>query len=214
MFGPGMNAPMLAKQGAEAVVRPVEWHGRRAVEKVRLPKAYRHPLLDDGLRASRVRAEARLMGDARAAGVPVPIIYDVDVQEHRIVMTRLEGPTAKEIIQAGGPEAKVLVRALGEAAGRLHAAGIVHGDLTTSNMIWLDHRLFFIDFGLGQRSTLAEDLGVDLHLLREAFASAHPTRMDLFESVLEGYRSTNPRAEEVLTRMKAIEARGRYLRGS
>ncbi len=214
MFGPGMNSAMLAKQGAEALIRPVDWHGRSAVEKVRLPKGYRHPLLDEALRSSRVRAEARLMAEARATGVPVPIIYDVDLVENRIVMARLEGPTAKEVLQAGGPEAGALVRTLGEMVGRLHAADIVHGDLTTSNMIWLDDRLFFIDFGLGQRSTLAEDLGVDLHLLREAFASAHPTRMDLFEGVLEAYRAANPRAGEVLIRMKAIEGRGRYLRGS
>ncbi len=63
---------MLVKRGAEAELRRTEFLGRAAIEKHRAPKAYRLEALDDALRGSRIRHEARLMSEARAAGVPVP----------------------------------------------------------------------------------------------------------------------------------------------
>ena len=64
---------MLFKRGAEAELHRTEWHGRPAVEKVRVPKAYRHERLDDELRKSRIRMEARLMSEARKLGISIPI---------------------------------------------------------------------------------------------------------------------------------------------
>ncbi len=176
-------------------------------------KGYRHPRLDEGLRGARTRAEARLFREARRQGVAVPILYDVDVAEDRLVMERVEGPTAKEVLDGPGEGARALCREMGRLAGRLHGGGVVHGDLTTSNMIVRGTRLYLIDFGLGERTEELEAQGVDLHLLREAFLSAHAEKADLFQEVLRGYREAWDEAEAVIQKAEEIERRGRYVRG-
>ena len=205
------RASVLIKRGAEAELRRTEFLGRPAVAKTRLPKAYRRPDLDEGLRRSRIRTEARLMADARAAGVPVPILYDVDLAGATIIMEFLDGPTAKEVLDRGGPTAMEAARQIGRAVGRLHRAGIVHGDLTTSNMILRDGRIVMIDFSLGGKDAGREARGVDLHLLREGLVSAHERATAYYREVLRGYREILGRdADEVLATAKEIESRGRY----
>lgn len=55
-----------------------------------------------------------------------------------------------------------------------------------------------------------EEMGVDLHLLKEAFQSAHSTLLDLFPEILDAYLQNFDRAPEVIRKMKEIEGRGRY----
>ena len=131
---------MLVKHGAEAELRRTEFLGRPAIEKYRTPKAYRLEALDDALRGSRIRHEARLMAEARAAGVAVPILYDINLVQNKIIMEFIDGPTAKEVLDKGGPAAMKVARGIGQIVGRLHRAGIIHGDLTTSNMIVRDRK--------------------------------------------------------------------------
>src|SRR2546425_1091008 len=102
---------MLVKRGAEAELRRTEFLGRAAIEKHRAPKAYRLEALDDALRGSRIRHEARLMSEARAAGVAVPILYDINLVENKIIMEFIDGPTAKDVLDRSGPAAmKVALR--------------------------------------------------------------------------------------------------------
>ncbi|HEV8594614.1 MAG TPA: KEOPS complex kinase/ATPase Bud32 [Thermoplasmata archaeon] len=201
---------MLLKRGAEAELRRTEWHGRAAVDKVRVPKGYRHESLDDALRNSRIRAEARLMAEARRHGLSVPILYDVDLKEHRIVMEFVDGPTVKEALQNRVGEPRDLADRIGVLAGTLHAHGIVHGDLTTSNLIWRDGRIYAIDFSMGEKTDSLEAQGVDLRLLKEAWTSAHFDLLDLFEVVLSAYRRTYARADAAIATLAEIEGRGRY----
>ncbi len=184
------------------------------VEKRRVPKGYRHSSLDEGLRTSRVKTEVRLFREARKLGVPVPIIYDVDLEQNRITMELVEGPTAKEVLTSGAEDEEELCYGIGVMAGRLHGGDIVHGDLTTSNIILSGDRLYLIDFGLGERSSELEAKGVDLHLLHEAFFSAHSEKSRLYKEVLRGYRDAYPEADTVIAKAREIEKRGRYLRGS
>ena len=200
---------MLFKIGAEAQLRLVEWKGKKAVEKFRVPKGYRLPVLDERLRNSRIRTEVKLMTEARALGISVPVIYDVDVVENKIVMEHVDGKQAKEIISSGA-QSEDLCRRIGSLVGMLHGNDIVHGDLTTSNILVSENIIYLIDFSLGRKSQAVEDKGVDLHLLKEAFSSAHSALSHLFEKVLDGYRSEYESADEVVERMTAIEARGRY----
>jgi len=205
------RAPVLIKRGAEAELRRSEFLGRAAVEKVRTPKAYRLAALDEELRRSRIRTEARLMAEARAAGVSVPVLYDIDFGQNRIVMEFIDGPTAKEVLDRRGPAPATIARDIGRVVGRLHRAGIVHGDLTTSNMILRDGRLVMIDFSLGAKDRHSEARGVDLHLLREGLASAHARAATYYREVVRGYREImGPEADRVLATVKEIEARGRY----
>ncbi len=199
------------KRGAEAELRRTVFLGRDAVEKYRVPKAYRLSALDEELRRSRIRMEARLMSEARAAGVAVPVMYDIDLVDNKIVMEFIDGPTAKEVLDQGGPRAKETAREIGRIAGRLHKAGIIHGDLTTSNMILRDRRIIMIDFSLGGKGDTAEERGVDLHLLREALTSAHKNAVAYYREVLAGYRETlGAAAKDSIAKVKEIEGRGRY----
>lgn len=202
---------MLLRRGAEAEIRKTEFLGRSAVAKARVPKGYRLPALDEELRRARIRTETRLMAEARAAGVAVPILYDIDLEANEIVMEHVDGPTAKEVLDAGGPTAHAVAREIGRIVGRLHRAGIVHGDLTTSNLIVCEGRVLVIDFSLGAKDGSAEGRGVDLHLLREALTSAHAGAAAYYRDVLAGYREVaGPAAKDAIAKVKEIEARGRY----
>lgn len=201
---------MLLKRGAEAELRRVDWLGRPAVEKVRLPKAYRHEALDDEIRKARLRMEARLMSEARKAGIAVPVIYDVDLARHRLVMEFVDGPQVKEVLQKPLDDPPEVARAVGRLAGTLHAHGLVHGDLTTSNMLWRDRRIHLIDLSMGEKTSSVESQGVDLRLLKEAWTSAHFDLAELFDTVLAAYREAYPGAEAVIAKMREIEERGRY----
>ncbi len=202
---------MWLKRGAEAELRRTEFLGRPAVEKFRVPKAYRLPTMDEELRRARIRVEARLMTEARSAGVAVPILYDVNLVDNKIVMEFVDGPTVKEVLEASGPAAHKAAEEIGRIAGRLHKAGIVHGDLTTSNMILRDGRIVMIDFSLGGKDASTEARGVDLHLLREALTSAHKDAVSYYRDVLAGYRKSFGRgAGDVIRKVKEIESRGRY----
>ncbi len=208
---PRLRGSVLLKRGAEAELRRTEFLGRPAIEKYRVPKAYRLPALDEELRRSRIRTEARLMAEARAAGVAVPILYDIDLVENKIVMEFVEGPTVKEVLDRGGALGLRTARDVGRVVGRLHRAGIVHGDLTTSNMILREGRIVMIDFSLGGKDTGVEGRGVDLHLLREALTSAHARADAYYREVLLGYRAIRRRAaDDVIAKVKEIELRGRY----
>ena len=201
-----MNQQIAA--GAEAVI---ERSGGRIIKR-RVSKNYRIPKLDTRIRAARTRSEAKLISEARRCGVPTPIIYDVDTAEHTIEMEFIEGARMKDVLDLGMSER------IGELVGRLHGCGIIHGDLTTSNLILQngdgdsggDDRIYFIDFGLGYFEKNVEAQGVDVHVLFQTFVSTHgdPGLEDAFS---RGYRRTFPDADQVLTRVREIEARGRYL---
>jgi len=99
--------------------------------------------------------------------------------------------------------------------GRLHNRGIIHGDLTTSNMILTSNgKVFFVDFGLGEQSEELEIRGVDLHLMKRALQSTHyKYAKECFDAVMEGYAETVGKepAKNVLEKIQEIERRGRYV---
>ncbi len=199
-----MNQQIAA--GAEAVI---ERSGDRILKR-RVQKNYRIPELDTRIRAARTRSEAKLISEARRCGVPTPIIYDVDTAEHTIEMEFIEGPRMKDVLDLGMSER------IGELVGRLHGCGIIHGDLTTSNLILhpgngdSDDRIYFIDFGLGYFEKNVEAQGVDVHVLFQTFVSTHG-ESGLEDAFSRGYRRTFSDADQVLTRVREIETRGRYL---
>lgn len=199
--------------GAEAKLDSALWMDREVVVKRRVAKGYRHPVLDRNLQTSRIKNEVRLMTEARRAGIAVPVIYSVDLTENRIVMEEIRGMRVKDALeQLPDGEAKTVCRKIGEIAGRLHESDIVHGDLTTSNMLLEGERIVLIDFSLGSKSSELEDKGVDMHLLEEAFHSAHYRRSGLYEAVKESYAGSYPAGTDVLRKVKEIEKRGRYMR--
>ena len=201
----------VIRRGAEAEIRIGAWMGRRVIVKSRVPKAYRHKELDTALRSSRTRNEARLIQEARHHGVPTPIIYDIDLDEAAIVMEEIQGARVKDVLGRTDPASiEKICSEIGRLTAILHRNGIVHGDLTTSNMIMRDGRIWLIDFSLGGRKAEIEEMGVDLHLVKQAFLSAHSEIFDCFQIVLDSYRQNFEDADKVLRRVKEIESRGRY----
>src|SRR5947208_12016911 len=143
------------------------------MEKHRVPKAYRLEALDDEVGGFRIGHEARLMAESRAAGVAVPILYDVNLVENKMIMEFIDGPTAKDVRDQGGPAATKVARAMGQIVGRLHRAGIIHGDLTTPNMIPRNGRIVVIDFSLGGKEGGVEARGGEPPPLQTAPGGAH-----------------------------------------
>jgi len=211
-----MKQPALMKKGAEADLYLADWHGRKVVLKKRLPKEYRPKMLDEQIRAYRTIHEPQLMHEAKKAGVPTPIIFLVDHKSTTIIMEYIEGKQVKQILnEVTESQRQSLCFRIGEMIGRLHEYGIIHGDLTTSNLILrLDGKIFFLDFGLGDKTKELEARGVDLHLMKRALQSTHYKFADeCFESAIRGYSTVmSPEtSENVLEKIKEIEKRGRYV---
>jgi len=189
----------LSARGAEAVVRL----GNKTVVKRRVGKEYRVQELDRRLISERTKAEARLIAASRRSGVRTPIIRDITVDT--ITMELIEGTLLKYCLT---PEN---AREAGCVVGKLHSAGIIHGDLTTSNMIIRDKSCMLIDFGLSQFSSEIETRGVDIHVFLQTIESMTNQAETLKASFLGGYKETFSDAEEVIAREMEIERRGRYL---
>ncbi|UCE96073.1 MAG: Kae1-associated serine/threonine protein kinase [Candidatus Bathyarchaeota archaeon] len=207
---------MLIKKGAEACLFLEDWQSRKVIMKRRLPKKYRLPEIDEKIRTNRTIRESQLLHYAKEAGVPTPTIFMVDLADSNIIMEFIEGEQLKQVLPASTPEKRRhLNRRIGEFIGSLHNNEIVHGDLTTSNIIFTSrNKLIFIDFGLGEKTTDLELRGVDLHLMKRAFQSTHSRiAEECFNDVLEGYIKAvgdNP-AKNVLEKIDEIERRGRYV---
>ena len=205
-----MDGAVIAK-GAEGSVYLSTYLGRDAVTKVRTPKGYRVPELDRRIRTQRIRSEARLIREARAAGIRTPIIYDVDTVECSITMERVKGVTVKRYLDEHPEEAERICRLIGTNIARLHNSKICHGDLTTSNMILTPAgELCIIDFSMGASLIGVEDMGVDLRLLERGFTSAHPDIKDAYGYITEAYCQEKTGAQEVLDKVQEIKDRGRY----
>jgi len=207
---------LLIKKGAEANLYLEQWHGRRVIMKKRLAKAYRLSALDVAIRTQRTLREPQLIHRAKEAGVPTPTIFLVDVADSNIIMEYVEGKTVKKTLDAMSQSKRMdLCQQIGKLIGRLHNHGIIHGDLTTSNMILTPSgKVFFVDFGLGEQSDELEVKGVDLHLMKRALQSTHyKYANDCFNAVLKGYAETvgKDEARNVLEKISEIERRGRYI---
>ena len=192
-----------------------EWQGLPAVYKVRKPLAYRLPVLDEEIRRQRTVHEAEMIHQAKRAGVASPYLYDVDLPSSTMVMERVEGVRLKDLLESGTSGAEGVFRELGRSVGKLHAAGIMHGDLTTANAVVRGAELVLLDFGLSTRTAKVEDHAVDLRVIKETLAGAHPdAAASALEAFTKGYAATvgRSRAKAVLRQLSSIERRGRYAR--
>ena len=197
--------------GAEATVYRTTYLGREAVVKTRIPKGYRHPELDTRLRSSRTKHEAKVMIEARRAGVRTPVIYDIDVKKCDITMEYIVGKKVKDVLDSDLTVTDELCKDIGKVVAKLHNAGISHGDLTTSNMILMpDGEICIFDLSLGTATADIEDLGVDIHLLQRAFTSAHSCLDHGLETLMSSYRKNMKRSKEVMKRVDDIRGRARY----
>ena len=210
------NSMVLIKKGAEASLYLEDWHNRKVIMKRRHPKRYRIPELDLMIRSQRTVHEPHIIHNAKEAGVPTPTIFMVDVAEANIIMEFVEGKQVKEVLDNVSKEERLnLSKLIGKLIGRLHNSGIIHGDLTTSNMILTPYgKVVFVDFGLSERSIELEPKGVDLHLMKRTLQSTHYRYVkECFKAVMEGYADSvgTEEAKKVTAKIREIEKRGRYV---
>ena len=211
-----VDSKLLLKKGAEASLFLSSWHGRRVIVKARLLKRYRPRKLDEKIRNYRTVHEPQLMHEAKKAGVPTPTILLVDVKNSVIIMEYVEGKQMKQVLPNVSQEQQheLSVR-IGVLVGKMHRHGVVHGDLTTSNLILTgEGKIFLVDFGLGEKNSGIEARGVDLHLMKRALQSTHYKLWeDCFRSIQEGYSTVlgEESAKKVFEKIREIELRGRYI---
>ena len=196
----------IIQQGAEAVI----FLEKNKIIKKRKKKSYRIPEIDDRIRRRRTRSEAKLLTKAYEL-VSIPEIIKVDQKTKKIIMEFIDGKKLSDYLDKFPlKKQKEVCKLIGGSTAKLHDADIIHGDLTTSNMILKYNKIYFIDFGLGFISHKFEDKAVDLHLLKQALEAKHFKNWEiLFREVLKEY-SKSKDSEIVLERLNKVEKRGRY----
>lgn len=155
------------------------------------------------------------------AGIAAPVVYFVDLSTNCIFLEEITNSiTVREHIAAaqasGRPVESLhpLTEKMGRILAKMHDEDVIHGDLTTSNMLLKpecsgDQPLLLIDFGLSFVSALPEDKGVDLYVLEKAFLSTHPNTDTLFQKLLQSYTSASKKAPAVIKKLDEVRLRGR-----
>jgi len=229
--------------GAEAKI----YLNKNIILKQRIPKSYRHPQLDTQIRTRRTKSESKILTKALALGINVPKLIHPTTDNRQpttedkfeIHLEFIEGDRLSQTLN-NYPEKKQFqtMQALGTQVALLHKNNIIHGDLTTSNVILTTrnsetpntetpkiNRVYLIDFGLSFISTKIEDKAVDLHLIKQALEAKHfrspdhllgrsPDHLlgqnheDLFKEFCKTYKWE--KSNEILERLIAVEKRGRY----
>ena len=207
----------LIKQGAEAKVYRGKFYGAPAILKERFHKKYRVPSLDKKLSSRRTSQEARSMSRCLKLGVRAPAVYHVDLEKRHIYMEDVTlGLVLKEYLNRLDPVShsdalENVMKTVGGVIAAIHDGDLIHGDLTTSNMIYdeTESNLTLIDFGLSFVSSLAEDKGVDLYVLERALLSTHPDTERLFIILLDSYRAASKNGDSVIAKLDEVRMRGR-----
>lgn len=201
----------LIEKGAEANIYESTWLNEDCIIKKRIPKNYRINEIDLRLRKYRTKKEARLLSHVKESGVKTPYLFDIDLDNFTITMQKIEGKTLKDILNISDINLiESICENIGKNIANMHKMEIIHGDLTSSNIILQNNEIIFIDFGLGKYSNLIEDYGVDLLVLKKSLESIkHDISQTCFEKILEGYEKTNPM--KIHKKINEIHDRGRYI---
>ena len=202
-----MNKPKIIDRGAEAVI----YEENKDIKKERTKKSYRHPELDKKIIKRRTKAETKILKKAKEI-INVPEVH-ASKQQETIHMQKIEGEKLSTSLDAYPlKQQKEIIKQIANQTAKLHQAGIIHGDLTTSNMILKNNQIYFIDFGLGFLNGKYEDKGIDIHLFKQALEAKHfKHHEELFKVFEEEYKKLEPKeAQKVFERLIKIEKRGRY----
>ena len=192
----------LIAQGAEAKI----FEDKRKIVKHRIKKDYRVAELDERIRKFRTRREAKILNKLTDLNFPSPEVLKLDDKKMILEIEKIKGKKLSDFLEK--LDYKKICREIGSLTNKMHSKGIIHGDLTTSNMILSDEdkKIYFIDFGLSFISHKDEDKAVDLHLIKQALESKHYKIFDeCFKEVLKGYKN-----QAVIKRLEKVESRGRH----
>ncbi len=197
----------LIAQGAEAKI----FKEKNLISKERISKSYRIEELDKKIRKYRTRRETSIL-EKTSKLIPVPKVYNSSEKEFKITMDFIDGKKLADCLDKFADTKRTeICKTMGKQVALLHNNNIIHGDLTTSNMILKDNEIYFIDFGLSFIDQKAEHKAVDLHLLKQALESKHYKHYESsFKALLDGYKNTSKNYEEIFDRLDKVEGRGRY----
>jgi len=200
----------LLKKGAEGDIFLTSWNKKKAILKARKKKDYRNSLLDQRIRKKRTIRECEIISEVKSFGISTPLIYNMDIKNCTIIMQYIVGTLVNDL-----SESKLIksCNEIGKIVGLMHKNGIMHGDLTTSNFIVSEGKMFVLDFGLASKTNKPEDHAVDLRLLKEILNSAHAKIMNkAWSNFLKGYKLAvgSSRFSKITNLVKVIESRGRY----
>ncbi len=212
-----INLPsnILAK-GAESDILEKSYLGEDAILKKRVPKSYRVKEIDNKIRKMRTKSESKLISDIKTCGVKSPVLFDVNLEDESILMEKIHGNLVKDIMDSLSSDDRFnLAKKIGYNIGLMHNKDIIHGDITSSNMMVDDEGNFvFLDFGLGSYSDLVEDKATDLLVLKKSFQSIdYEIANETFDWILDGYIGSyedDLNKNMILNKIKEIESRGRY----
>lgn len=209
-------AKEIINKGAEAVI----FKYKNIIVKNRIEKTYRHPIIDQKLRKFRTNREIKIMKKLSELNILTPklILNNQDVNnfmlsneinpKYSIAMDFINGIQLKNLVNENNyPKYGQLI---GETIAKIHNNNIVHGDLTTSNMMMEFDDFFLIDFGLSSFSSKIEDKAVDLHLLKESINSKHSAfAREFFDNILVNYQQNIKNYDDIMTRFRVVEKRGK-----
>jgi Kae1-associated kinase Bud32 len=194
----------ILAQGAEAIITLEN----NIVTKNRIPKSYRLKELDEKIRKKRTEKEAKILEKAIKI-ISVPKV--LGQTKFELELEYIDGDKLSDKLNSY-PEKKQfeVMKAIGKEVAILHQSDIIHGDLTTSNTLLKENKVYIIDFGLSFISKKIEDKAVDLHLIKQALEAKHfQNHEKLFENFTDGYKIFKE-SKDVLERLKKVESRGRY----
>ena len=190
----------LISEGAEAKI----YLSENKIIKKRVSKKYRHKELDNSILKRRIKSENKILKKSKKYGINVPEVYDND--SNSITMENLSGIKLSDLLD--DIKNKDLIKSLAKEIKKLHSFGIIHGDLTTSNIFFYKDKIYLIDFGLSKFSDKIEDKATDIHLLKECLNSRHSLNYKkLWLNFIKEYNEPL-----ILERLRKIESRVRYNR--
>ncbi len=196
-------AAKLIAEGAEASVYRTTIFGIDAILKDRRPKAYRIRQLDESIRLSRTKSEAKITAMADSIGVRVPNI--LFVKRYSLYTSYIDGVQMSAMLQLNRHVSAEAMEKAGEYLGVLHGKGIVHGDFTPANiLLGKSGGPWIIDFGLASISNSIEDKALDVLLMKRSIDAGS------YSAFLKGYSTRSKECDAVLHRLAEIEKRGRY----
>lgn len=236
-----VNRWELRYQGAESRLYYGSHKGNQCVIKHRFSKKYRHPLLDRKLTKERTKRERRIIekiaNRSKMLGQYMPKVAWSD--SSTILMSEIKNcETLYDFMMREPTKVKSLGLLIGQCIAELHNLGIIHGDLTTSNLLLVSkqnkdidtsskkikvddslgdsHVVIPIDFGLSTGSTHPEERAVDLYVLERAFLSTFFSDSEFFNTILEQYlqhideSTCEPLGKaKIVERLHEVRARGR-----
>lgn len=189
----------ILSRGAEAKIEVID---ENTLEKIREEKPYRNSLLDFELRNFRVKREFKVLNKLFELDVLVPQVFSLDKKNCSFKFEYLHGNVLKDTINE-----ELLEKAFYQII-KMHKAGVVHGDLTTLNMIVVKGSVYLLDFGLAQFSINKEERAVDLDLFFTCLSNQHPSLVNFREFLSSWYRREV--GDEVIDHLeKVVEKRGR-----